>query len=405
MRRSAIPLGLLTLLVGCSSLLGIDDADFVAGDGGVDDATTSDASSDASRDTAVEGASADAMSAGGCSCDASAPFCVNGACAENPPSCQPGGPGMTNCGALDDGGASGTESCCTSPVVMGGAFYRSYDGVTYMDMSNPAQVSDLRLDKYEVTVGRFRRFVSAVEGGWTPTAGSGKHTYLNGGKGLTGAPTDAGDATHENGWSTSWNATLATTADEWNTNLACGSTATWTPIAVANENKPIGCMTWYEAYAFCIWDGAFLPSEAEWNYAASGGGEQRVYPWSNPPSSSVIDCSYANYLGGNDGNPCVAAGANDVGSESPKGDTSDDKWGQADMAGNVYEWDLDFMDTNAPTYINPCVDCADLSTPSTQAARGGSFVWNKDKQLAAMRNNASVTSRWLDVGVRCARTR
>jgi formylglycine-generating enzyme required for sulfatase activity len=52
-------------------------------------------------------------------------------------------------------------------------------------------------------------------------------------------------------------------------------------------------MDWYEAYAFCIWDGGFLPTDAEWNYAAAGGAQQRAYPWSNPPTSLTIDPSYA----------------------------------------------------------------------------------------------------------------
>jgi len=37
-----------------------------------------------------------------------------------PPSCEPGGPGMTNCGPT-------TESCCTTLEVRGGTYYRTYD--------------------------------------------------------------------------------------------------------------------------------------------------------------------------------------------------------------------------------------------------------------------------------------
>ena len=83
----------------------------------------------------------------------------------------------------------------------GGTYNRTYDPLdTYGNVTltsdggptgeaDPASVSGFRLDKYEVTVGRFRQFVDAVlssdgGAGWTPPAGSGKHTHLNGGKGL-----------------------------------------------------------------------------------------------------------------------------------------------------------------------------------------------------------------------------
>ena len=74
-----------------------------------------------------------------------------------PPSCAPDGPGTTQCGPS-------AESCCTSPEVPGGTYFRNYynngkSGPT--QEAHPATVSNFRLDKYLVTVGRFRRFVEA----------------------------------------------------------------------------------------------------------------------------------------------------------------------------------------------------------------------------------------------------
>jgi hypothetical protein len=136
---------------------------------------------------------------------ASGPPCPNAddSDAPAPPSCAPGGAGMTNCGP----GGSGSESCCTSLEVCGGTFDRWYsnEGGDPVGAGGPATVSDFRLNKYLVTVGRFRRFVAAWRGGYYPAAGSGKHAYLNGGQGLEN---NWFDGEYETGWdATNWNNT------------------------------------------------------------------------------------------------------------------------------------------------------------------------------------------------------
>jgi hypothetical protein len=172
------------------------------------------------------------------------------ACTASSPSCSAGGPGMTMCG-------SGGASCCASLEVPGGTYDRSYDGLTYASTSFPATVSGFRLDAYEITVGRFRQYVDYLAGGGSlPTDGAGKHTHLNGGLGLSAA-----GGGYEAGWDAAdWNGQVATTATGWNQNLSGG---TWTAAPGTNENQPVTSIDWFEAYAFCIWDGGFLPSEAE----------------------------------------------------------------------------------------------------------------------------------------------
>src|SRR5208337_5313332 len=86
-----------------------------------------------------------------------------------------------------------------------------------------------------------------------------------------------------------------------NAHLTCAQQhSTWTPSPGTQENLPVGCVTWYEAYAFCIWDGGFLPSGAEWEYAAAGVSQQREYPWgSTAPGTGNQYAIYNSQYGGN----------------------------------------------------------------------------------------------------------
>jgi len=303
----------------------------------------------------------------------------------------------TSCGELPaDCGPDANEDCCASPLVPGGMFYRSYDDTTlappgpYTSTEFPATVSEFRLDRYEVTVARFRRFVAAYSQALVPS-GAGKH------------PNDPDDK----GWDPAWNAQLPADALALTEGLKCDAVSqTWTNETDVNENNPINCVTWYEAFAFCVWDGGRLPTEAEWNYAASGGNEQRVYPWSSPATAGDIDCTRANYYQDGpdvygycqtraDGN-----GTTDpVGSQSPAGDG---KFGQADLSGNVQEL---VLDAYTEFYANTtCSDCADTVPEEFRVVRGGAFAMAPENLFASYRNGWQPGRGDLRNGIRCART-
>jgi formylglycine-generating enzyme required for sulfatase activity len=165
---------------------------------------------------------------------------------------------------------------------------------------------------------------------------------------------------------------------------------TWTDAPGANENLPMNCVDWYDVFAFCAWDGGRLPTEAEWNSAAAGGGDQRDYPWGN----TTPDGTYAVYC---PATPCTF-NVLTVGSKSPKGDG---KWGQADLAGGMYEWNLDAW---ATAYSNPCSDCANLPLGSAEVLRGGSWFYDASHMLSSDHTLSEAPSyRGDSVGARCAR--
>lgn len=292
-------------------------------------------------------------------------------------------------------GQAGATNCCASAVVPGNAsgstlagqtFYRSHDVAAdgaFPSTADPATVSDYRLDTYEVTVGRFRAFVAAGMGTQAspPATASGAHAAISG-----------------TGWDAAWNSLLPATTSALQAGLKCDAGfQTWTDTVGANEVLPINCVTWYEAMAFCIWDGGYLPTEAEWNYAASGGTEQRAYPWSNPAGSTTIDCSYANYrIDIPVGTDCVGS-LNRVGSESP---TGNGKWGHADLSGNAHELIFDWY---AVSYANPCNDCANLAPAPYRVVRSGYFFVSGANLRTGRRFAADPTARVHSNGFRCAR--
>jgi formylglycine-generating enzyme required for sulfatase activity len=312
---------------------------------------------------------------------------AGGVCAE-PPSCV---------GMAPTCGPNGTDDCCKSVAVMtpdsGATFLRSFDGPNYMDASSPATMAGpFALDKYEVTVERFETFIS----GYTvPTTGSGNYPPVGG-----------------TGWNASWpfpasQAALLSAVSTSGGNCPQPFTPS-TGLPPSTAHLPVNCVDWYLAFAFCAWDGSRLPTEAEWNFAAAGGGgQQRMYPWlsgSMPPPT--IDSTYAWYdcsggmgtmePGGGPG-PCTLSQSLPVGSESPKGDTM---LGHADMAGSMLEPTIDFFGT----YPVPCTNCVDTNPASGQRAyRGGSWMDPPANLDDGYRSGVAPTSGAGNTGIRCAR--
>jgi sulfatase modifying factor 1 len=304
-------------------------------------------------------------------CDA---FCSQGAC-DVPPSCEGT---STLCG---------TASCCESPLVSGGTFGMGQSNAT------TATITDFRLDTFEVTVSRFRPFVAALVGGYTPPAGAGKHTHLPGGGLAVGTSI-------EPGWDTAWNTFLPTDVGTWNTQLACSdvdtvhSTWTGTPGDAHAEILPINCVNWYQAAAFCIWDEGFLPSEVEWEYAASGGDEEASYPWGEDAPTPTL----ASYECLGDGVVDCATTLSEilaVGSKAGFG-----FFGQADLAGGMWEWNLDYFHSALDA---TCDDCVRLDTDPLRVKRGGSFFSQSEFLYAFYRDNEPPDTRSDRIGVRCAR--
>jgi cysteine-rich repeat protein len=315
--------------------------------------------------------------------------------------CKPGFTGtgkscvQNSCNGLSSNcGKAGNENCCTTKSVPGGSnFYRSYNGIDYTDTSFPATISAFHLDKFEVTVSRFRNFVTAWRGGWRPAEGDGKHRHVNGGNGLVDSSVTG--TSYENGWPLAWETNVTLTDYD----LSCavsGSYAqpTWLSSAgtAAQEKRAMNCVNWYEAYAFCIWDGnGFMPSEAEWNFAASGGFDYRLYPW---PNGTGLDCSKANF---NPGSACSSPyGPLVVGGTSTGGDG---KYGQADLGGNVFEWVLDSYDN----YHTPCTDCASLEDDFLHMVRGGYYNSDSTAIESAFRASLPIQNHDTMTGIRCAR--
>ena len=151
-------------------------------------------------------------------------------------------------------------------------------------------------------------------------------------------------------------------------------------------NHPAENLSWYDAVAYCRWlsqlsgETVRLPSEWEWQLAATGGNPQRQYPWGEDYRSGYVNHDETFDKNG----PHFLGGTSTVGIY-PQGETQKSV---ADMVGNVWEWCEKRFDDRGDarvvrggrcdtTTASTCVQRTATGTSLTPATTTLAFAWPK----------------------------
>ena len=159
------------------------------------------------------------------------------------------------------------------------------------------------------------------------------------------------------------------------------------------ENYPINNVSWLAADSYCKWKGKRLPTEAEWEKAARGELGQ-VYPWGNLAPSDTRARYFKTWTEEEKHKVMMPVQALIEG-QSP--------YGLHNMAGNVKEWVDDWYDRE---YYKEQSEYANPRGPiggEFKGVRGGSWRDLKGFIYSSFRNNGNPQSRMDDYGFRCAK--
>ena len=250
----------------------------------------------------------------------------------------------------------------------GGDFKMGSDNGTSREFpAHNVTVKAFKIDKSPVTVGEFRRFIEA-----------------------TGYKTDAdkyGDSGVFDLNNSTWR--LVPGAN-WQYPFGAGQ-------AQADDNHPVTHVSWNDATAYAAWAGKRLPTEAEWEFAASCGGKSAsLFSWGN---QLVVNGKYmANVWQGSD--LTTPQGEDGFEFTSPVGHYGETPCGMTDMGGNVWNW---CADTYKPY---PGSTEPDPRNANLKSIRGGSFFFDQDGEksfsVTGRSSNTSDTSLF-NTGFRCAK--
>ena len=171
---------------------------------------------------------------------------------------------------------------------------------------------------------------------------------------------------------------------------------TWLGVDVAtNDNLPLTCINWASAREVCERFGGALPSEAQWEHASRGRGQQRDFPWGDDEPTCCA-AALSRLWDPAVSHECPDVGVPPVGSYAGRegcssADVSRD--GILDMAGSVSEHVADFF----LPYDHPCWAgegvlhnpvCDVEGETNVRSARGGDWTSGLLTSLSALRGSA-----------------
>jgi formylglycine-generating enzyme required for sulfatase activity len=165
----------------------------------------------------------------------------------------------------------------------------------------------------------------------------------------------------------------------------------WGDPNFSHPRQPVVAVSWFDAAAYCAWLSALtgshyrLPAEAEWERAARGGFEGRLFPWGDDPPMSrrSYDARWQN-------------GPEQVGESEPNA------YGLHEMCENVHEWCSDWFEPGY--YVNsPDRNPQGPETGIRKTSRGGSWRHHVKISRCSARSSIPPEFKYADYGFRVSR--